>query len=188
MNKPKTSWVKRVGGKFVCPFCEGISIKYGKSAAQKQRYYWKNCSRTYIDHYTKQAYSFESKPEINKLLKECMSIRSISRYLNIAKNTVVSGILKLANSVRKPSVIFGMSYELDEQHTYIQNKETGVIWITYALCRETKEVVDFVVGNRTNIDMQKVVNTVLLSNPKKVYTDGLANWHRKSQYGIVLGV
>lgn len=105
-----------------------------------------------------------------------MSIRSISRYLNIAKNTVVSGILKLAKSIRKPSVIFGMSYELDEQHTYVQNKETGVMWITYAFCRETKTVVDFVVGDRTNIDMQKVVSTVLLSNPRKIYTDGLANY------------
>lgn len=176
MNKNSTYWLKRVGNHFVCPFCDGLSIKYGKSAAQKQRYFCKTCSKTYLNDYTNRAYSFETKSEIKKLLKESMGVKSISRYLGIAKNTVLSGILKIAKSIRKPSVLFGMTYEVDEQQTYIQSKETGKIWITYAFCRETKQVIDFVVGDRTNLTIRKVVDFVLLSNPAKIYTDRLVNY------------
>lgn len=176
MNKNQTSWFNRVGGFFVCPYCEGVSIKYGKSPAGKQRYFCKKCSKTYLDNYSKLAYVIEVKEEIRKLLKESMGIQSMSRYLGIAKNTILSGIINLAKSVRKPSVLFGMTYEVDEQYTYIQNKESGELWITYAFCRETKRVVDFIVGDRTKITMKKVIDFVLLSNPIKVYTDGLATY------------
>jgi insertion element IS1 protein InsB len=176
MNKPSTCWFKRVGNNLFCPFCDGVSIKYGKSAAQKQRYFCKQCCKTYQDSYTRRAYSFETKTEIKSLLKESMGITSISRYLGIAKNTVLSCILKIARSIKKPPIIFGMTYEVDEQHTYVQNKEAGEIWITYAFCRETKRVVDFIIGDRTKITMRKVIDFVLLSNPAKIYTDRLVNY------------
>lgn len=176
MIKAQSPWFNRVGGFFVCPHCEGFSIKYGKSAAGKQRYFCKNCSKTYLDNYTKRAYSFAVKEEIKKLLKESIGIKGMSRYLGVAKNTILSGILNLARSVRKPPVVFGMTYEVDEQHTYIQNREFGETLITYAFCRETSQVVDFVIGGRSNLEMKRLTNPLLLPNPIKIYTDGLANY------------
>lgn len=57
---------------------------------------------------------------------------------------------------------------MDEMYTRINGKRR---WITYAINRKTKQVIDFVVGRRSNDTISKVVNTVLLLNPKKIYTD-----------------
>lgn len=59
--------------------------------------------------------------------------------------------------------------------TFIKNKEKP-IWIVYALDRKTKQVVSFSIGRRTKRTLQYVTNTLLLSNPKTIYTDKLAHY------------
>lgn len=176
MHKSFPYCIERVGDQWSCLFCNGLSIKYGKSGAGKQRYLCKTCGKTFVDFYTKQSFLPKTDREVRNLLKEGMGIRSISRYLSISKNTVLSRILKIAGRIRKPAVFFNHTYEVDEQYTYVQNKESGGIWITYALCRETKAVADFTIGDRTNISIGRVVLPLLLSNPLKIYTDGLINY------------
>tara|TARA_R110000751_G_scaffold714_1_gene2446 strand:+ start:556 stop:789 length:234 start_codon:yes stop_codon:yes gene_type:complete len=46
---------------------------------------------------------------------------------------------------------------MDEMYTRINGKRR---WITYAINRKTKQVIDFVVGRRSNDTISKVVNTV----------------------------
>jgi IS1 family transposase len=53
--------------------------------------------------------------------------------------------------------------------TFIRNKEKS-IWIVYALERKTRQVVNFSIGRRTKRTLQCVTNTLLLSNPKTIYT------------------
>lgn len=48
MNKSETSCINRVGKNLKCPSCNGFSIKYGISSAQKQRYFCKLCSKTFL--------------------------------------------------------------------------------------------------------------------------------------------
>lgn len=59
--------------------------------------------------------------------------------------------------------------------TFIRNKECPV-WIVYALERNTRQVVNFSIGRRTKRTLKYVTNTLLLSNPKSIYTDSLIHY------------
>ena len=64
------------------------------------------------------------------------------------------------------------SFELDELRTYVCKIENQY-WIAYALCSDTKEVVDFIVGKRSKRTLRMIVNTLLLSGVKIIKTDKL---------------
>jgi insertion element IS1 protein InsB len=106
--------------------------------------------------------------------------------------TVISRVKKIAKAVTRPfRIVQGKEYEVDEMRTYIGNKKR-LYWVVYALRRDTKEVIDFKVGKRNLKTLGRVVDTVLLSGAKKVYTDGYELYknvvpetmHQKSKYNI----
>ena len=74
---------------------------------------------------------------------------------------------------------------------YLQRKDKP-IWIVYALERKTNRIVSFSIGRRTKRTLQYVKDTLLLSSPKLIYTDGLkqyksiidAKLHKVKRYGI----
>ena len=66
----------------------------------------------------------------------------------------------------------GKTYEVDELKTYIGNKDNEC-WVCLAVERQTGCVVDISVGRRTKKTLAKVLDTLKLSEAKKVYTDGL---------------
>lgn len=104
-----------------------------------------------------------------------MGIRNISRFLRISASNVIYQIKQLAATIRKSIVNEqNQEYEIDELHTYIgKNIPANYCWITYAINRKTKQVIDWVVGKRTKENFQKVVNSVLALHPRRIYTDGL---------------
>ena len=63
-------------------------------------------------------------------------------------------------------------YEVDEMYTFIKNKSKGC-YITYALNKKTKQVIDFTVGPRTKENIGKVIASVKELNPKRIFTDKL---------------
>lgn len=85
----------------------------------------------------------------------------------------------------------GKEYEVDEMRTYI-GKKSRLYWVVYALRRDNREVIDFKVGKRNSKTLQRVLDTVYLSEPKKVQTDRLGLYknlipnalHYTSQYNI----
>ena len=165
-------------------------IKYGKTKDGRQKYKCKHCGCTFLKKYNYNAYLFSVNKQIINLLKEGVGIRGIGRLLNISTNTVLSRIIKLSKEVKKPIIAKGKTYELDELCTYIRNKNNR-IWIAYSIRKDTREVVDFKVGKRTNKTLRSVVNTLLLSEAKRIYTDRLRNYkyllpkevHKTTQYG-----
>jgi insertion element IS1 protein InsB len=56
--------------------------------------------------------------------------------------------------------------------TFLRHKG-NVIWIVYALDRVNKNVISFAVGSGTKKTLNQFIQTVVLSNPKRMYTDGL---------------
>jgi insertion element IS1 protein InsB len=175
MIKSNTTCIDRVGENFKCPSCNGSSIKYGFSAALKQRYFCKTCNKTFVHFYTRQSYRPRTNQKIIRLLKEGLGISNMSRYLRIAKATILHRILKIAEKIKRPPIILNCTYEVDELWTYIKSKEQPTC-IIYALCRENNQIIDFTVGNRTNLNISKVINTLILSNPIKIYTDKLSTY------------
>jgi transposase-like protein len=109
------------------------------------------------------------------MLKEGCGLRGIARLLKISVSTVLRRILLIARKLKKPLAAPGQTYELDELCTYTQQK-TNQCWVVYALSRETNEVVDFAVGNRSNAVLKQVTSTLLLSDAKKIYTDKLKQY------------
>lgn len=159
----------------MCPYCAHNSKKYGFSKSGQQRYQCRSCFKTFINVYLKKALSKQLDNEIIILLKEGCGIRSIGRILAISAVTVLRRIKHIVKRLKKPSISFGKEYELDELCTYV-NRKTHKRWIVYAIRKDTKQVVDFAIGSRTNNTLRNVTDTLILSNASKVFTDKLPNY------------
>lgn len=109
-------------------------------------------------------------PIVNYLIEGC-GIRSIARLLNISPNTVIRRIKIIAADIKKPPIVTNQVYEVDELKTYVK-KKTREYWVTYALNQQTGEVVDLRVGSRNQSSLKRVIDTLLLSGCKRIYTDG----------------
>lgn len=78
-------------------------------------------------------------------------------------------------NIEQPPIVNGKSYKVDEMRTFI-GKTRVLSWIVYALDRETKAVVSFNVGRRTNKTLKSVIRSLELSNAKRICTDKLKNY------------
>lgn len=189
MERIERRCIKRGDEKIPCPECKGSSVRNGKSKSGIQRYKCKICPRRFQAMHQYQAYLKDTDKWVRNLLVEGNGVRSISRLLKIAPATVIKRILTLGRRVNQPQISVGKVYELDEMCTYVGNKENR-IWIVYALRRDTREVVSFKVGKRSNKTLRVVSDTLILSNAKRIHTDKLRNYkslipeaiHRTKQY------
>ncbi|MGE0562526.1 MAG: IS1 family transposase [Flavobacteriales bacterium] len=170
-----------------CKYCKQKCIRVGKQKNGKQKYRCKSCEKY-------QQRNYKNKPKEHSiiiLLKEGCGIRSIARLLHVSPTTVQRRILKISSRVKAPPITKGKEYEIDEMCTYVDNKNKKR-WIAYSLRRDTKEVVNFVLGTRTKRTISQVTNSILLSEPKMIYTDKLNIYkgllpeelHSTKQYSI----
>jgi IS1 family transposase len=122
------------------------------------------------------AYKQTINKSIISLLTEGIGIRGIARVLSISATTVISRIELIAQRTTAPSTHSANGiYEIDELWTYVRSKNEEV-WITYALERVSKQVVDFVIGPRTKECLSQVTSSTLALSPLKVCTDGLSTY------------
>ncbi|HRE77741.1 MAG TPA: IS1 family transposase [Flavobacterium sp.] len=160
----------------ICPHCKSNQIiKNGFTKNRKQQFYCKSCKTRSIDFYSNNAYCKYINSSIIRLTKEGVGIRSTARILNISPTTVLRRIILIAKAIKSPSISMGKIYEVDEMRSFISNKSRP-IWIVYALQRKTKKVVSFAIGKRTLRTLGTVINTLQLSKPKRIYTDGLRHY------------
>lgn len=172
MSKNETSCI-RISDNKICPNCKSKnSIKNGFTANKKQQFICKSCKNRFIDFYTYKAYNPWINKRIIQFTKEGLGIRSTARILKISTTTLLKRIITIAKKIPNQPIFKNKTYEVDEIRTFIKNKEKPV-WIVYALERQTKQVVNFNIGRRTKRTLQYVTNTLLLSNPKTIYTDKL---------------
>lgn len=171
-----------------CIHCNGNCVKNGLCQG-KQRYLCKACKRSFVGVYTYKAY-YCSNEAIANHVKHGLGIRAAAQLLQISTGTVLRRIIRIAKAIPRPAVMLCKEYELDELCTYVR-KKTQQLWVVYAIRRDTKEVVDFTVGRRTNKTLKRVTDTLLLSCAKKIFTDKLCNYqsliptvmHSTLQYG-----
>ena len=55
----------------------------------------------------------------------------------------------------------------------VVGSKSNEAWLTYAINRKTKKVMNFVVGRRTKKNLSLITKSILQVNPKKVFTDRL---------------
>lgn len=188
-----------VGDNPKCPSCKGCSIKYGyysikrrpvrhvvsrrglvaseeedTSSKIQQRYLCKACHKTFIKTYHNQAYRPQTNQNIVSLIKESCGIRSISRLLQVSTTTLLKRILDIATNITKPIISKGGHFEVDEMRSYIK-KKSRMIWIVYAMERNTKTVVSFNVGARTNRTLNVVLFNIFFSQFPETSTNILFN-------------
>jgi IS1 family transposase len=156
-----------------CKYCKSLNtIKKGKRNGI-QRYRCHSCKKYFQLSYKYSTYENSTNSMITNLLKEGCGIRSISRILKISKNTVLSRMLKISKQIKTPYFNkLGCKFEVDELWSFIGNKD-NVTWITYAIERQTKTVIDFIVGRKTSENIKPLINKLLLLHPKRIYTDRL---------------
>ena len=82
-------------------------------------------------------------------------------------------MLKISRGIKIP--YFDKLYckfEVDELWSFIGNKD-NVSWITYVIEKQTRNVIDFIVGRKTTDNIRPLINKLLLLKPKRIYTDRL---------------
>lgn len=159
---------------YPCRYCKGTCIKKGiRNTIQKYR--CRGCGKYQQRHYSYSILDQGTKKDIAGLSKEGMGISSISRWLKKPKTTIQRALLKTGNTVVKPQGHEpGGEYELDEMTLTIAGQKD--IYLIYAINRDNRQVVDFFIGNRTKDNIRRVVDSVMSSSPKKIYTDGLNSY------------
>lgn len=157
-----------------CRYCAATCIKKGWYKAI-QKYYCKTCGKFQREQYSYRLTSSTDDNNIVLLNNEGMGISSIGRYLHIAKTTVRRRVLLISKKlIAPPHFETNQVYEVDEMQAFIgRNHPSCYVYITYAINRVTKKVIDFVVGKRTKENIGKVIAKLLVLNPRKIYTDGL---------------
>ena|SRR5690606_17733683 len=160
----------------ICPNCKNHKIvKNGSTKSKKQQYLCKSCGKRFLDYYTYNAYHEKINSEIIYFTKEGLGIRSTARVLRISTTTLLKRIILIADKIPRPFISKDKIYEVDELRTYVKDK-SKLIWIVYALERETKRIVSFNVGARTHKTLQVVLTSLELSETKHIYTDGFKNY------------
>lgn len=150
-------------------------IKYGKTKSGNQRYICKLCKKTRVENYNYQAYESDINKNIILFTKEGLGIRSTARILKISTTTLLKRIIIIAKNINQPIIGKGKTYEVDEMRTYIRSKQ-NFIWLVYALDKDSKNIVSFNVGRRTNKTLSRVIETLQLSEAKRIFTDRLKNY------------
>lgn len=150
-------------------------IKYEKTKSGNQRYVCRVCRKARVDNYAYHAYKLDINQNIIQFTKEDLGIRSTARVLKISTTTLLKRIVSIARGISKPVISRGKTYEVDELCTYIRHKK-NYIWLVYALEKNSGNVVSFNVGKRTNKTLSRVLDTLKLSEAKKIYTDRLKNY------------
>lgn len=173
-----------------CPKCRLTSIKKGKRNGV-QRYRCAGCGRCFQRNYVYSGCCEATRKLLIQLVCEGSSFRSISRVLGVSPTTVASQVLVAAERACKPMVPLGKTYQMDELCTFIGAK-TNRYWVAYAVRTDTKQVVDFRVGKRSNRTLRPVIDTMILARAKQIRTDRLkqyrylipADIHKVKQFGI----
>jgi len=155
-----------------CQYCNSVCHKVGVQRNGNQKLRCKNCKKYQLLSYSNKGCLQETKQMIIKLCKINVGIRDIGKLLEISVNSVIKKI-KQGNSLKRNSILLtNQTYEIDEMRTYVGNKK-NTKWVVYAINKKTKQVIDIAVGSRTKSTLKKVTDTLLLSSPKAIYSDGL---------------
>src|SRR6266498_399117 len=116
-----------------CRHCGSPDLtKYGIAPNGKQKYRCRTCRRQSRENPGSAAYTQERKEEILRAYQERSSLRGLERTFGVARSTVISWLRKKANKV----------------------------WIWLALCRKTRQIVGYALGDRDEATCRKLWQSI----------------------------
>jgi len=151
--------------KMTCYHCGGDQLaRNGLTQNGKQRYLCSSCGRTSRDAPQPNGYTEEERERILRAYHERSSLRGLTRTFGVSRQTVTSWLKKkvltlpeLSETLLEPdpaepsrSVL-----ELDELWSFVL-KRANKRWIWIALCRATRQVVAYFIGDRSEASCQQL--------------------------------
>ncbi|MEM6431590.1 MAG: IS1 family transposase [Deinococcota bacterium] len=138
--------------KHVCTGCGSEDIvKNGKNRYGKQQFKCKACGKQAVLQ-PNVKYSETRKAEILAAYQERPSMRGISRIYGVSRQTLATWLKKKACECDlKESLVAAQPddvLELDEVWSFVM-KKTRKRWLWTAMCRRTRQIVAFVIGDRS---------------------------------------
>lgn len=162
-----------------CKYCSSACVKYGFQSNGFQRFRCKSCKKHQQESYSYQACTRKVWDLFPKFSALGVGVNKSAKFLDISVNTFQTWVSRAVDLI--PNYLFSPQgiYDVDEIQTHIGKRENK-IWVAYAWNVLEKKVVSFHVGNRSQVDLNKVISKVLVENPRRVNTD---RW--KSYEGII---
>ena len=137
---------------YTCDRCGSTNlIKNGTNKCGNQQYHCKDCGACRVLKPQK-GYSETFRQRVLRAAKERVSLRGIERIFGVCRQTVARWIRQhvrqlplLIDTLKDYQV--GDSLEIDELWSFVRHKGRKR-WIWIALCRRTRQIVAFYIGNR----------------------------------------
>ena len=138
---------------YECPDCGSVDlVKNGHDYKGIQKYHCKNCNR-YGTLQAKKGYSPQQQSQVKRAVLEWRSLRGVARIFALSRHTVSRWLQTWLEQV--PSIVSSLLpaevedvLELDELWSFVGGKEQQR-WVWLALCRRTRQVVAYWIGDRS---------------------------------------
>lgn len=167
-----------------CRYCFGPNtVKRGKRNG-RQQYLCKDCRKHCMESYLIDRMNAEKDAHLVRLHCGGMGTRSIAKEMGISHTCVMKTKLKIAAALPEPELGPGQVYQVDELVTFVawkkkpkpkpgkKNKKDEYC-VIHAINAKTGRHAGFVVGKRTKKNIKILVEKILASGAKRIYTDGL---------------
>ncbi|WP_225901176.1 IS1 family transposase [[Leptolyngbya] sp. PCC 7376] len=170
-----------------CPQCQSPStIKYGHTHSGKQRYRCHECGRQFVEHPAHPPIATDTRQLIDRLLLERLSLAGITRATGVSLRWLQYYVNAKLETVPHelpvtPKKRGQLTIEMDELWSFVGSKGEKA-WIWLALDRDTREVVGYAIGDRSQKTAKQLWDSLppVYRQRALVYTD---YW---DAYGCVL--
>ncbi len=149
---------------YYCRVCGSVNIvRNGTNKCGSLQYHCKDCG-TYRVLEPKHVRIEGEKATILRAYQERASMRGLERIFNVARQTVARWILERVRALpnlkdtllpAKPGDVL----ELDELWSFVFKKDRKR-WLWTAICRRTRQIVAFVIGDRSQKTCQRLWNKI----------------------------
>ncbi len=136
-----------------CPKCGSTNlVKNGHDYKGCQKYHCKTC-QSYGTLQAQRGYDQAAREQVKRAVLDRISLRGIERVLGVSRHTVADWIRRWASQLPPLEttlidVQLDDVLELDELWSFVL-KKTNQRWVWVALCRRTRQIVAYVIGDRS---------------------------------------
>ncbi len=144
-----------------CPCCDSQNVvKNGKDYKGSQKYHCKNCDSYGTLDPKPKSHSEDFKDMVIRAYYERVSVRGIQRIFGVHPTTLYRWLLELADKLPEVSETLDEAQsddilEFDEMWSFVL-KKVNKKWIWLVICRRTREIVAYYIGDRSHESLKKL--------------------------------
>jgi IS1 family transposase/transposase-like protein len=161
--------------KVSCPHCLSAKVvKNGHKKTTAQNFLCRSCGKQFQFFYRNRGAAPSTKKLITSLLLRNNGIRDIETVLGVSRGCVLNVLLTESLKCElRPKFSHYKTVQIDEFWSYVHQRKKQKRWLIYAYCPETKEVLGYVIGDRSIKTVKKLYQ---LLKPLQIDTYCTDNW------------